>query len=85
MVANAIAISRGLVDAGIDPKAADAIAEAVVTHSDDSHATKSDIAELRGNMNAQFAEVKAQIKLIMALGCGLFIGIAVIIVDRLVG
>ena len=57
----------------------------MVTHSDESHATKSDIAELRGEMNAQFAEVKAQIKLIMALGCGLFIGITVLIVDRLVG
>ena len=78
-------MSRSLVAAGMEQQAADAIAEAVVSHTDESHATKADIAELRGEMNAQFAEIKAQIKLVMALGCGLFIGIAVIIVDRLVG
>ena len=74
MTANAIAISRNLADAGLDKKAADAIAEAVVTHSDENLATKADIAR-----------IETAVKLNMGLTIGLYIGIALLFVDKLVG
>jgi len=81
MTTNAIAISRGLVGAGIEQKAADAIAEAVVTHSDEHLATKADIAELKGEIKA----LAAQVKLLTGLVAGLYIGLALFFVDKLVG
>ena len=81
MTTNAIAISRGLVGAGLEQKAADAIAEAVVTHSDEHLSTKADIARLEGKIEA----LAMQVKLLTGLVAGLYIGLAVIFVDRLVG
>lgn len=50
MATNAIAISRDLENAGFNKKQADAIAESVVTHSDETHATKTDFAKLEARL-----------------------------------
>ncbi len=114
MTANAIAISRNLVVAGLDKKAADAIAEAVVVHADETHATKADIAELRAETKADIAELRAetkadiaelraetkadiaelkgeikalvtQVRLLIGLVAGLYVGIALLFLGRLPG
>ena len=85
MTTNAIAISRGLVGAGLEQKAADAIAEAVVTHSDERFATKADIARLEGELKGEIRAVAAQVKLLTGLVAGLYLGLAMLFVDRLVG
>lgn len=85
MTISDIAISRNLAAAGFDKPKAEAIAEAISLQADERFATKADIARLEGKMDAQFAEVKMQIKLILAINCGLFIGITLLILDRLAG
>ena len=92
MTANAIAISRNLAAAGVEPKAADAIAEAVVTHSDESFATKADIARLEGEIKALRSEIKGEIKtltnkvtLLTNLVMGLYVGLALLLVDKIIG
>ena len=59
---NAFEFSRTLVSAGVERKAADAIAEVVVTHFDENAATKSDIAELKAATKSDIAELKAATK-----------------------
>ena len=61
---NAFELSRTLVSAGVERKAADAIAEVVVTHFDENAATKSDIAELKGELRAVRVELKGEIRLL---------------------
>ena len=72
-MSNAIAISRTLVSAGVERKAADAIAEVVVTHSDENHSTKADIAEVKGEIRLVAEQGKERSKLIMGLQVGLII------------
>ncbi len=81
MTTNAIAISRRLANAGVEKQVAEAIAEEIVTHSDEHLATKADIAEIKGEINA----LKAQIKMQTNLTMGLYIGLALLFVDKLVG
>ena len=88
MTTNAIAISRNLAAAGVEPKAADAIAEAVVTHSDESFATKADIARLEGEIKALRSEIKGlanRITLLSNLVIGLYVGLALLLVDKIIG
>lgn len=85
MTANAFAISRRLVDKGLEKAAADAVAEEIVAYSDEHLATKADIAELKGEMKALAAEMRVQLKLLMGLVGGLYIGIALLFMDRLAG
>lgn len=51
MATNSVAISRKLVDSGLDREIADAVAESIVAHADDSHATKADIARVEGRLD----------------------------------
>lgn len=81
MTANAFAISRRLVEKGVEKRTADAVAEEIVTHSDESLATKADIAELKGEIKA----LANQVKILTGLVAGLYIGLAVLFVDRLSG
>lgn len=48
MAANAFAISRRLIERGVDKSTAEAVAEELVTHADENLATKADVAELKG-------------------------------------
>lgn len=82
---HSLAISRDLEAAGIEKKHAEAIAGAVVTHSDESFATKADIAELKGEIKALSSEMRGQMNLLMGLVCGLYIGLALLVVDNLSG
>ena len=50
MTANSIAISRNLVSAGMERKAADAVAEEMVTHSGENFSTKEDTARIEGSL-----------------------------------
>ena len=72
MSANAFAISRRLAERGVDKQIADAVAEEIVTHSDDNLATKADIARL-----------EVQMKLLTAMVAGLYVGGALLFVSRL--
>ena len=85
MTANAFAISRRLVEKGVEKRTADAVAEEIVTHSDENFATKADIARLEGKIEALASELRAQIKLLTALVIGLYVGLALLFVDRLAG
>ena len=89
---NAIALARNLAQAGLDKPVADAIAEAVVTHSDEHLATKADIASLRSEFRTEMAEMKGEIKtlaaqgrLILGLVAGLYVGLAMLLVSNLTG
>ena len=55
---NAFEFSRTLVSAGVERRAADAIAEMVVTHFDENVATKSDIARIEGEIRLLAAQFK---------------------------
>ena len=66
MTTNAFAISRHLVEKGVDKPTADAVAEEIVTHSDESHASKSDIIR-----------VETKINIVIGLLVGVFIAIFV--------
>lgn len=81
MTTNAFSISRRLVDRGVDKSTANAVAEEIVTHSDEHLATKSDIARLEG----QISSLTIMAKLNMGLTVGLYVGLVVLIVDKLVG
>ena len=78
---NAIALARNLAQAGLDKQAADAIAEAVVTHSDEHLATKAGIAEVKGEIKA----LAAQVRLLLGLVAVLYVGLAVLFVSNLTG
>ena len=85
---NAIALARNLEHAGLDKPAADAIAEAVVTHSDEHLATKADIARLGGKIDGLERDIKAmadKINLLANLVFGLYVGLAVLFVSNLTG
>ena len=82
---NAIALARNLEHAGLDKPAADAIAEAVVTHSDEHLAAKADIARLGGKIDGLGLDIKAmadKIKLLANLVFGLYVGLAVLFVSN---
>ena len=92
MTTNAIAISRRLAGAGMEKQAADAIAEEIVTHSDEHLATKADIAGIKGEisalkveLNAFTTEFRSQIKVLTSLIIGLYLGLALLFVDKWVG
>ena len=92
MTTNAIAISRRLAGAGMEKQAADAIAEEIVTHSDEHLATKADIAGIKGEisalkveLNAFTTEFRSQIKVLTSLIIGLYPGLALLFVDKWVG
>ena len=51
MTTNAFAISRRLIDRGVDETTAKAVAEEIVTHADDSAAKKEDIARVETKVN----------------------------------
>ena len=85
---NAIALARNLEHAGLDKPAADAIAEAVVTHSDEHLATKADIASLMpgtAEIKGEIKVIAAQINLLIVLVAGLYVGFAVVFVSNLTG
>ena len=86
---NAFELSRTLVSAGVERKAADAIAEVVVTHFDENAATKSDIAELKGELRAVKVEIRAvaeqgkeRDKVMMTMLTGVSIGLIVLLVAQ---
>ncbi len=79
MSANAFAISRRLAERGVDKKIADAVAEEIVAHSDDHLATKADIVRLEGRIET----LAVQVKLLVGLVAGLYIGLALLFLDRL--
>ena len=92
MSANAIAISRQLTESGLTQSAANAIAEVVVDHADESHATKADIANLRAEFKTEIAELRtevkglaAMVKLLVILMGGLYAGIAAYFLQHLGG
>ena len=85
MTINAIAISRRLAESGMDRKTAEAVAEEIVTHSDETFATKADIAELKGEIMGEIKSLAVQVKLLTGLVIGLYIGLAALFVDRLAG
>ena len=73
MSSNSIAISRELLAAGVEQKTANAVAEAIVKHSNDHYAAKVEILELksslkeennalRNQLNAFQAEIKAKLE-----------------------
>ena len=77
----------------MERKAADAIAEVVVTHFDENASTKSDIARLEGKIEAENAKLNGKIDLVAAEGkerdrvmmvmlTGVSIGIVVLIVAQ---
>ena len=81
MTANAFAVSRRLVEKGVAKDTAEAIAEEIVTHSDENLATKADIARLEGKIET----LAAQVRMLMVLIGGLYVGLALLLVDRLAG
>ena len=92
MTTNAIAVSRRLAGAGMEKQAAEAIAEEIVTHSDEHLATKADIAGIKGEfgalkveLNAFKTEFRSQIKMLTSLIIGLYLGLALLFVDKWVG
>ena len=92
MTTNAIAVSRRLAGAGMEKQAAEAIAEEIVTHSDEHLASKADIAGIKGEfsalkveLNAFKAEFRSQIKMLTSLIIGLYLGLALLFVDKWVG
>jgi septal ring factor EnvC (AmiA/AmiB activator) len=50
MPGNSIAISRELLAAGVEEKTAAAVAEAIVTHSDERHATREDLVKMEATI-----------------------------------
>ena len=66
---------------GVDKTIADAVAEEIVTHSDEHLATKADIARLEGKIET----LATQVRLLTGLVAGLYIGLAVLIVDKIAG
>ena len=92
MTTNAIAVSRRLAGAGLEKQAAEAIAEEIVTHSDEHLATKADIAGIKGEfgalkveLNVFKTEFRSQIKMLTSLIIGLYLGLALFFVDKWVG
>ena len=92
MTTNAIAVSRRLAGAGMEKQAAEAIAEEIVTHSDEHLATKADIAGIKGEfgalkveLNAFKTEFRSQIKMLTSLIIGLYLGLALLFVEKWVG
>lgn len=86
MTTHSLAISRDLASAGIEKKHADAIASALATHADETYATKADIARLEGKMEVLSSEIKSlteRVKLLTNLVIGLYIGLALLLVDRI--
>lgn len=83
MSTNAFAISRRLVERGLDKKVADAVAEEIVTHADDNHSTKADIARLEGRINTLSETMSAQLRFLTTLVAGLYVGLALLVLDRL--
>ena len=76
----------------MEKQAAEVIAEEIVTHSDEHLATKSDIAGIKGEisalkveLNAFKAEFRSQIKMLTSLIVGLYLGLALLFVDKWVG
>ena len=51
MATNAFAISRRLVEKGVDKPTADAVVEEIGTHSDENHASKADITRVETKLN----------------------------------
>lgn len=81
MTTNSIAVSRNLVATGLELKAANAIAEKVVTHADETLATKTDLAKLEGEikllatrMNTKFESLEASLKDQRNMMFGMIIG-----------
>ena len=73
-------------------QAAEAIAEEIVTHSDEHLATKADIAGIKGEIgalkvefNAFKSEFRSHIKMLTSLIIGLYLGLALLFVDKWVG
>ena len=66
MATNAFAISRRLVEKGVDKPTADVVAEEIGAHSDENHASKSDITR-----------VETKINIVIGLLVGVFIAIFV--------
>ena len=92
MTTNAIAVSRRLAEAGMGKQAAEAIAEEIVTHSDEHLATKADITGIKGEfgalkveLNAFKAEFRSQIKMLTSLIIGLYPGLALLFGYKRVG
>ena len=50
MSGNSIAISRELLAAGMEQAIAAAVAEAIVTHSDERHATREDLVKMEATI-----------------------------------
>ena len=82
---NAIAISRNLVNAGVDKTAADAIAEEVVNHSNESYSTKADITKLVGDIKILTSTVEMQGLIFFGMFIGLYVGFAVVFISQAIG
>ena len=77
MTVNAFAISRRLAEKGVDKATAEAVAEEIVTHSDERHATKEDIAEVKGMIQRVEAKMDAKFNLSIGLMSAFFIAFVV--------
>ena len=83
----------------MEKQIAEAIAEEIITHSDEHLATKADLAGIRGEIIALKVEIDAfkaefrsqikmlasHIKILTSLVIGLYIGLALLFVDKLIG
>ncbi len=83
----------------MEKQIAEAIAEEIITHSDEHLATKADLAGIKEEIIALKVEIDAfkaefrsqikmlasQIKILTSLVIGLYIGLALLFVDKLIG
>lgn len=78
MTINAFAISRRLVEKGMNKQTADAIAEEIVTHSNERLATKEGVARVE----AKVSVLETKINVLVVLNVGLLI---TVLADKLIG
>lgn len=86
MSANAIAVSRRLVEKGVDKQTADAVAEEfadfkedVVDNRDDNFATKADLYAVKAELKADIARVETKSNLSIAL---ILVVLAAVLADK---
>lgn len=73
MTANILQISRNLHAGGFTKEQAETIAESIAEGVHNEASTKSDIAELKGELKTDIAELRAEIRIIKAIGVGIIL------------
>lgn len=77
---NAITISNDLERAGLEKKAADAIASKIVDFKDESSATKADLIEVKAELKNDITRVETKLNIGLGLIVGIFIAILAIFI-----